>query len=178
MRATLFAERTRDALYSQPLTPTVNTVQNVGLMRTAGMELALQGDEVLLPGLSLNGSVTYAHSRIARNALFPASVGKRQPRVPDWRANALASYRLGQAWSATLGARYSGRQYGTLDNSDPFGATYTGVSDYLVADVRLRYRISSQWSAALGVDNFNNATYWAFHPYTQRTVMAELRFDL
>lgn len=176
-RATLFAESTRDALYSQALTPTVNTVQNVGRIRTRGLELAQQADNVL-PGLTVNSSLTWTHSVIAENAAFPASVGKRQPRVPQWRANLLAVYQFEGKWSATLGLRYSGRQFGTLDNSDPNGDTYMGVSDYMVADVRLRYRLDRQWSVALGIDNLNNATYWAFHPYTQRTVLAELRFDL
>lgn len=178
LRATLFHETTRDALYSQTLTPTVNTVQNVGRIRTRGLELAQQADNVLLPGLTFNSSLTWAHSVIVENAAFPASVGKRQPRVPQWRANLLASYRLGEKWSATLGLRYSGRQFGTLDNSDPNGETYMGVSDFVVADARLRYRLDRQWSVAVGIDNLNNATYWAFHPYTQRTILAELRFDL
>ena len=34
------------------------------------------------------------------------------------------------------------------------------------------------WSAAFGIDNLNNATYWAFHPYPQRTYSAELRYHL
>ena len=178
LRATLFHETTRDALYSQPLNAAVNTVQNVDRIRTTGLELAHQADHVLVPGLTINSSLTYAHSIIAANARFPASVGKVQPRVPDWRANLMAAWRFDDTWSATFGVRYSGHQYGTLDNSDPNGETYTGVSSYTVADVRLRYRINRQWSAALGVDNLNNATYWAFHPYTQRTVVAELRWDL
>jgi iron complex outermembrane receptor protein len=178
LRATLFHETTRDALYSQPLTATVNTVQNVGRIRTSGLELAQQADDLWLRGLSFSSSLTYADSRIAANDALPASVGKRQPRVPRWRANALASYRFGERWSGTLGARYSGRQYGTLDNSDPHGGTYMGVSDYLVADLRLRYRFDAHWSGALGVDNLGGEKYWAFHPYTQRTVVAELKFDL
>jgi iron complex outermembrane receptor protein len=178
LRATVFHENTRDALYSQALTPTVNTVQNVGEIRTTGLELSCQADHVLLHGLSLSGSATYADSEIVRNARLPASVGKRQPRVPDWRATLLASYHLGDKWTTSLGARYSGRQYGTLDNSDPNGATYTGVSDYFVADLRVRYRFSPQWTGALGIDNLNNRKYWAFHPYTQRTLIAELKFDL
>ncbi|WP_228895884.1 TonB-dependent receptor [Pseudoduganella aquatica] len=178
LRATVFHENTRDALYSQALTPTVNTVQNVGEIRTTGLELSYQADHVPVHGLSLTGSATYADSEIVRNARLPASVGKRQPRVPDWRATLLASYHLGDKWTTSLGARYSGRQYGTLDNSDPNGATYTGVSDYFVADLRVRYRFSPQWTGALGIDNLNNRKYWAFHPYTQRTLIAELKFDL
>jgi iron complex outermembrane receptor protein len=53
-----------------------------------------------------------------------------------------------------------------------------GVSDYLVFDARVRYRFDRHWSAAVGVDNLNDRKYWAFHPYTQRTVVAEVRWDL
>jgi iron complex outermembrane receptor protein len=44
--------------------------------------------------------------------------------------------------------------------------------------VRTRYRVAGQWSVAVGVDNLNNDKYWAFHPYTQRTLVAELKFDM
>jgi iron complex outermembrane receptor protein len=178
LRATLFHEATRDALYSQPLTPTVNTVQNIGRIRTTGVELAQAADDVLLRGLSFNSSLTFADSRIRANDANPASVGKRQPRVPRWRATALASWQATDRLSASAGLRYSGTQYGALDNSDTNGFTYTGVSRYLVADLRLRYRLDRHWSAALGVDNLGNEKYWAFHPYTQRTFVAEVRFDL
>jgi len=186
LRVTLFREITRDALYSQPLLvaggATVNTVQNVGRIRTNGLELSAQADdvgaEVGVRGLGLTASLTYADSIITENAGFPASVGKWQPRVPRWRATMLATWKASDRWTATLGGRYSGRQYSTLDNSDPNGNAYMGVSDYLVFDARVRYRISRQWSAAVGVDNLNDRKYWAFHPYTQRTVVAEVRWDM
>jgi iron complex outermembrane receptor protein len=97
--------------------------------------------------------------------------------VPRWRANLVATYRPDDSWSFTGGLRYSGLQYGTLDNSDPNGYSYTGVSRFLVADVRVQYRIARQWTASVGIDNLGNQTYWAFHPYPQRTFSAELRYD-
>lgn len=178
LRLTSFHELTRDALYSQPLTSTVNTVQNVGRIRTNGIEVASQMERVLVEGLSINSSLTFADSIITENRALPASEGKWQPRVPRWRANVLAAYRAGDQWSASIGVRYSGRQYSALDNSDTHGETFTGVSDYMVADVRLRYKFDKNWSMAVGVDNLNNAKYWAFHPYTMRSCSAELRFDL
>lgn len=181
LRSTVFLEHTRDALYSQTnvtVTPNVTNIQNVDTIRTRGLELALTASDWGLRGLDLGASLTYADSKITKNDKFPASVGKWQPRVPDWRASAVVTYAVGERWSATLGARYSGRQYGQLDNSDPNGASYTGFSDYVVADVRVKYRIDKQWSAAFGIDNLNNRVYWAFHPYPQRTFNAELRFDL
>jgi iron complex outermembrane receptor protein len=180
LRATLFAERTVDALYSQTnvtVTPNVTNIQNVDAIRTLGAEVALQANDVGLKGLDLNASVTYADSIITRNDKFPASVGQWQPRVPQWRATALLSYALDDQWSGSFGARYSGRQYGQLDNSDSNGFAYTGFSRYVISDVRLRYRANRQWIASVGIDNLGNSTYWAFHPYPQRTLLAELRYD-
>ncbi|MES2017931.1 MAG: TonB-dependent receptor [Pseudomonadota bacterium] len=178
LRATMFLERSRDALYSQALTATINTVQNVDAIRTNGIELAWQTADLGIKGLDLNSSVTYTDSIITANRGLAASVGKRQPRVPAWRATAVASYRHDDRLSATLAARYSGKQYGQLDNSDTNGFSYLGFSRFFVVDARVHFKLDKQWSAAIGVDNLNNYKYWAFHPYPQRTVVAELKFDL
>lgn len=180
LRATLFHERTRDALYSQTnvtTTPSVTNIQNVESIRTSGMEFAADLTGVGLEDLDINGSVTFADSIIRDNPNFPASVGQWQPRVPRWRANLLANYHPGEHWNLTGGIRYSGRQFNTLDNSDTNSYAYTGTSPFLVADARVRYVHDSHWSGALGVDNLTNRTYWNFHPYAQRTWIAELKYD-
>lgn len=180
-RATFFFENTRDALYSQTnvsVVPNVTNIQNIDAIRTRGFELAYQGNDVLWRGFDLSTSLTFADSIITRNDKFPDSVGKWQPRVPRWRANGVASWRADNQWSYSLGVRYSGPQFGTLDNGDPNGRAYTGFSQYFVADLRIRYRIDRQWAISVGIDNLNNANYWAFHPYPQRTLFSELRFEL
>ena len=180
-RATWFFEETRDALYSQvdvAAGGTVATIQNVDRIRTSGLEVAAGARDVVVRGVALDGSVTYADSTIARNDKFPASVGRWQPRVPRWRATLLASYTVADRWSTSVGVRYSGRQFGQLDNSDTNGFAFTGFSRYLVVDLRAQYRVSRSWLVSAGVDNVNNDRYWAFHPYPQRTFSAELRFDL
>ncbi len=180
LRATAFFERTKDALFSQTnvsVTPNVTNIQNVDAIRTHGIELALQAADVAIKGLDITSSVTWTRSVITKNDKFPASVGKWQPRVPDWRANVLATYRTNDRWSFTGGLRYSGLQYGTLDNSDPNGATYTGVSKFLVADVRARYNVNKTITLSAGIDNLNNEKYWAFHPYTQRMFVVEVKAD-
>ena len=82
------------------------------------------------------------------------------------------------ARSASVGARYSGPQFRTLNNADINGYTYQGVSKYFTVDARVLWRISRQWSAAVGIDNLNDYHYWNFHPYPQRSYSAELKFDL
>jgi outer membrane receptor protein involved in Fe transport len=45
-------------------------------------------------------------------------------------------------------------------------------------DVRVRYQISKQVSAAVGIDNLNSYQLWNFHPYPQRTCVAALKWAL
>ena len=181
LRLTAFFERTKDALYSQTnvlVTPNVTNVQNVDAIRTKGLELSYQAANVFVRGLELGSSLTWTDSKITRNDKFPASVGKWQPRIPEWRASAVATYRPDDTWSYTLGARYSGKQYSTLDNTDVNGFAYQGASRYFTTDVRVRYQITQQVSAAVGIDNLNNYQFWNFHPYPQRTYLAELKVSL
>ncbi|XHS77990.1 TonB-dependent receptor [Burkholderiaceae bacterium UC74_6] len=186
-RLTFFAEDTHDSLYSQTLfdataNKNISRVQNVDHIATSGVEATLFSSEGLLKNLDLAMSLTYADSKIKSNAGFVVTagdtVGKWQPNIPRWRATAVASYRFDDHWTATLAGRYSGRQYRTLNNADVNGFTYQGVSKYATVDARVLYRINRQWSAALGVDNLNNYKFWNFHPYSQRSYSAELKFDL
>ena len=187
LRFTLFTESTRDSLYSQTTFDSaanrnITRVQNIGLIKTNGLEVAYSGTDVWKKGLDLNASVTYADSVIKENDGFVVvpgdTIGKRQPNVAKWRASALVSYRLNEQWTAALGARYSGPQYRTLNNGDINGYTYQGVSKYFTADLRVRYQIDRRWSAAFGIDNLNNYRYWNFHPYPQRSYSAELKYDI
>ncbi len=189
LRATVFRENVKDSLYSQSLLvdgKSVSRVQNVDAMRTNGIEVALSGNDVLAnivgKGLDLSGSVTYADSRITANQGFVSkpgdTIGKYQPRVPVWRATALVSYRFDDKFTASVGARYSGKQFSTLDNSDVNGFAYTAASKYFTVDLRARYQFSKQGSFAFGIDNVNNYQYWNFHPYPQRSYSAQLKFDL
>ncbi len=181
LRLTAFFERTKDALYSQTnvtVSPNVVSIQNVQEIRTRGLELSHQAADVWVKGLELASSLTWTRSIITRNDSFPASVGKWQPRIPRWRASAVATWRPDAKWSYTLGARYTGRQYSTLDNADPNGFAFQGASRYFTTDARVRWQMDERWSAAFGIDNLNNYKYWNFHPYPQRSYSAELKFDL
>jgi iron complex outermembrane receptor protein len=190
VRLTWFAEQVTDALYSQTVydaaaNRNISRVQNVGRIVTNGLELVYGGTDVGtaigIRGLDLNGSVTYADSVIKENNGFVTTpgdtVGKRQPNIPRWRATVLGNYRFTEEFSASLGVRYSGQQYRTLNNIDVNGYTYQGVSPFVTADVRALWRINKTFTASIGIDNLNNARYWNFHPYPQRTYMATLRAD-
>jgi iron complex outermembrane receptor protein len=189
LRLSLFNEVIDGALISQtapvsvvqPNGTTITTptsfVQNVDQTRARGIEIAIDRRGVL-PGLDLSGSVTYADAITSRNTVFPASVGKLLPSVPRWKANAVVTWRPVQTVALTAAARYSSRNYATLDNSDVFPDTYQGFDTYFVIDLRETVRLSRHLELALGIDNANNDRYFLFHPFPQRSVTASLQWKL
>jgi iron complex outermembrane receptor protein len=182
VRLSLFQQDLHNALLSQaaPLvagsTTLYSYVQNVDQVRVRGFELVADRYDVLIPGLELIGSVTYADGRTLKDIGFPAAVNKRVPQLPKSRANAVATYRPNDDWSFTLGARYSDPSFGTIDNSDPNTHTYQGFDGYLVADARIQYRWDQNWTLSAGVDNLNNDKYFLFHPFPQRTFLMEIHY--
>lgn len=178
LRMTLFRDDVRDALYSQTnvtVFPNVTNIQNIDKVRTDGVELAYNAENVLFHGLDISGGVTYADSEIRKNDKFPASVGNRMPRIPDWRLNASATWRQSGRLSWTLGVRHSGRQYNTLDGSDINPDTYGGTSRYTLWDARVNWKLDKHFRLAAGVDNLTDRRTFVFHPYPARTWLLELR---
>ncbi|MFZ2650626.1 MAG: TonB-dependent receptor [Burkholderiaceae bacterium] len=187
-RLSLFHEDKRDALISQTdvtVTPNISSIQNVDKVRTMGIEIAGQVSDAGLRGLDLNGSLTYADSKILRDARNPGLEGTAQPRIPDWRATLVALYRASDALSYSLSYRFSGRQHNQLFNTvtgqynDPNPDVYGAVSHYSVFDAKLLYRIDNRWSASLGVNNLGDFKYFVNpNPYPQRTWFAGVKYDL
>jgi iron complex outermembrane recepter protein len=184
LRTSLFYEDKRDALTSQTDTTsipgfTISSIQNIDKIRTKGIETALQMSDLWFDGFDLNGSVTYVDSEIVKNDKNPFTVGKDQPRIPDWRATIVGVYHVNDKFSVSLAGRYSGNQeinllYNTT-NPNTYGTTAT---KYTVFDTKLVYKVNNQWTASLGVNNLNNYKYYVNpNPYPQRTFFAGMKFD-
>jgi iron complex outermembrane receptor protein len=187
IRLTLFEERVNNAIISQ--TNNVNqlpvtTFSNVNAIRMQGVELSAQKDNVAIKGLELFGSVTYVDSRILSDPTFtnvttglPENVvGDRVPYVPDWRAKFGVTYRPNESWAFTVAARYSGKQYSTLDNSDSVSHVYGAFDNYIVADMKVHYNATQNFSFDFGIDNLFNEQYFLFHPFPGRTYVLAGRY--
>jgi iron complex outermembrane receptor protein len=183
VRLSLFHESIKDALASQtapfPDDPQrlVSFVQNIGRVRTNGIEIAFDKLD-LLPRFDLSGSVTVADPRTVSDPAFPAAEGKLIPQVPKRKATAVATWRPTDRLALTAAARYASRSFGTIDNSDVVGHTYQGFEGYFVADARAVYRLSRSLSVSGGVENLTDKRYFLFHPFPGRTVTAELNWHL
>lgn len=184
IRATLFQENKHDALISQTITTGIGCIgvnctfiQNVDEIRTRGLELATQWQDVAIHGLDLSSSLTLTDAEVLRNKANPATEGNHPTRIPDVVAKAVATYHYSNALSYSLAARYSGRQYFYLDNSDSNPGVYNSASKYFFIDARMAYRFADRWTATLGVDNLNNYKAYVLHPYPQRTAFVQVKFD-
>ncbi|HEY4320989.1 MAG TPA: TonB-dependent receptor [Gemmatimonadales bacterium] len=189
VQLSLFQDDVHDAIISQylPLVAGSSTlysvVANVDHVRGRGAELVIDHNNVAIAGLELSGSVTYVDARTLAisgqaSATAPAgsAIGKRLPQIPDWRANAMATYRPDYRWAFTLAARYSGKLYTTLDDADVNPNTWQGFSKWFVMDAKVNFRINRHLDASLGVDNLNNDKYFFYHPFPERTVTGGLSY--
>jgi iron complex outermembrane receptor protein len=205
LRLSLFQERVKDAIFSQQTLLSTgaisSTPSNVGEIQTYGIEFAGEASDVGIQGLDLSGNTTWTNSEITENsaadaataaqtaaqkatalatnpnALVP-STGKRQPRVPEWRASATIGYRPTDKLTTSVSARYSSPQFSQLNNSDINAATYgSGGTAYFIVDLHAKYQITKQVSASAGIDNVNNQEVWLFHPFPSRTYFAELKYN-
>ncbi|SCX48162.1 TonB-dependent receptor [Nitrosospira sp. Nsp1] len=203
LRLSLFQERIKNAIFSQTglitnpatgVTSQATFISNVGEIDTYGIEVSGEKADAGIKGLDILGNFTWVDSRINSNhdadaaaaALGPTaanpnaaipSTGKRQPRLPTWRANAIVTYRANEKLTASVSVRYSSGQFGQLNNSDTNGFAYTGITSYVVADLIAKYKITKQLTAIGGINNVNNDKYWIFHPFPQRTFFAQLKFN-
>jgi iron complex outermembrane receptor protein len=203
VRLSFFQERVRNAIYSTTSLYPNNTVQsfitNIGQTDTFGLELAGDANDVFIDKLNFHASGTWADSTITDNyaadaaAAMPGafsasalaanpnsaapSTGMMQPRIPTWRSTFTISYSPVKDLTTSVSGRYSSAMYSQLNNSDTNHSTYVGNSSYFVVDTKINYQVTKQWSINAGIDNINNQNYWIFHPFPQRTYVAQLKFN-
>jgi iron complex outermembrane receptor protein len=180
-RASLFREDRYDALISQTNVSSVGTtsiyIQNVDHVRIHGIELATELKNVMIPRLDVVANATLIDSEILKNDAAPSYINKKVPRIPRQIYKAVATYRISDDFTMSLAARYSGRQFIQLDNSDINPETYQGASRFLFVDAKANYKFKDRWTASLGVDNIFNDQAFVHHPFPQRTGYAQIKFD-
>jgi iron complex outermembrane receptor protein len=179
LRASLFQDDVRDTIWSQlnlNVFPNVTNVQNVGRVRTRGLELVGQIDSLGIQGLSADANIAFSKSTILENDNYLPSVGKNWSRVPRVRSATTLVYAPADRWSVAATYRYSGPQFNEINNSDYNTDVYGGVSRVRQLDVRLLLKPAKGTELALGVDNLNNYQAYQLHPYPGRTLFAEARY--
>lgn len=189
VQVALFQDDVHDAIIAQylPLVPGSATLYsylaNVDHVRARGVELTLGASDVFVKGLEFSGSVTYLDARtlalsgrVSATAPAGSAIGKFLPNIPQWRTTFVTTYRPAERLSFTVAGRYSDKQWTTLDNSDVNPNVYGGFAGWFVADARAQYRVDRHWTASFGVDNLLDRKYFLYHPFPQRTFVADVKY--
>jgi iron complex outermembrane receptor protein len=154
----------------------VTNVQNIGRVRTRGLELVGQLDRLGIQGLSAEANIAFSKSTILENDNYLPSLGKNWTRVPRVRSATTLVYAPADTWSASATYRYSGAQFNEITNSDYNTDVYGAVSRVSQLDVRLLLKPAKGTEVAIGVDNLNNNRAYQLHPYPGRTLFGEVRY--
>ena len=204
VRLSVFQEQIKDAIYTQTTfkpnggNATLSTSSNVGEIQSYGLEFAADKSNVGIEGVDLFGTFTYVNSTITENSETDAATalstptatnpytrvpttGKNQPKVPQWRAAGIVAYRpsvFNNKLNTSVNFRYTGTQYGQLNNTDTnFATPKGGGTSNLIVDLHANYNITKQIMVAGGIDNVNDAQVWIYHPEAARTYFAELKYN-
>jgi len=180
VRLSFYEDDVRNVIFSQTFisgASTVTNIQNVDRVRTRGAEVAYEAQSVYVKGLDIMASLAYNDAITLENSINQSYVGHHFYRIPLWRADLVATYRQNTQWAYTLAARYSGRQWNTLDNTDVNPDTFGGTSSFTVLDAKISYDAMKNVKLGLGVNNLTDQRYYVFHPYPGRTVYAEAKIS-
>ena len=179
MSLSLFRDSVDNVIYNQQNVFNGATYyQNVGNVRSHGVELSANLNGLFSGWLDVNLNGAVQDATIEANAALPASVGKRFPRIPHCRAHLEATLHPARAFAFTVGLRYEGEQYNDLLNSDNESGGFGYVSDFLFVDLKARYFVNRERTVEIdaGVDNVNGDRAWVYHPYPQRVFLGSVRY--
>ncbi|MCK9543896.1 MAG: TonB-dependent receptor [Novosphingobium sp.] len=150
---------------------------NIGKVRTWGADLIVSAENVVIDGLSLDANLSWIDVEVTRNALNPALVGNKFPRVPKWRANASIRYSPSADWSFAANFRHQSTPDRNIENnSSSLCDTFYCVSTFSFVDLKATKRFGA-FELSAGVDNLLDEKAFVYHPYPGRTFMLSLKWD-
>jgi len=187
-RASFFAEDANDALISQygnvnPAQPSglYSYWMNVKKVRSRGLEVSSDVQKFVFATLDFYSAVTIVDSVIAANEGVTISgksvVGNKTPGVSPLRVKFVATYRPDDKLSLSLGGSYQKQFFSSIDNNDVNPNTYQGFAGYTVFDIKARHKIDKNTTASMGIDNLTDQKYFLYHPFPQRTFVANLKYN-
>lgn len=175
LRMNLFVDDVADVIFNQTATVDnrrLSTFLPIDRVRTRGADFAYDRPGIF-GRLDLRLNATYTDAVILRNAVDPTIVGNAFPRMPDWRAHLLATYRAASRWTIAAGIRYSAASFGDLDNSDTTKHVFGAQDAYTGLNLRIAYRLSEQTELRMSIDNATDEIAYVHHPWPGRTVFLE-----
>lgn len=180
LRLNLFRENIADVIEAQstilPGGASVRTFIPVDQVETRGIEFIANIVD-LLPALDVRFNTAWTDAVIRENDANPALEGKVFPRMPEWRANLLATYHLNPDWNIGANLQYASDSFGNLDNSDQADQVYGAQDAYTRIGVKTNYQFNEQLGLSGGIDNITNEIAYVAHPWPGRSYYLSVSYD-
>lgn len=181
LRVNFFSETIEDVIESQSTVldggTSLRTFLPVDKIRTEGIEFIANGNDMLVEKLDIRFNVVYTDSEIVKNRPDPRIEGNVYPRMPDWRANLLATYRLTDNWDVGANLQYASDSFGRTDNMDREDNVYSAQDGFTRIGLKTTYRMTNGIALGLGIDNLTDEVAYVAHPWPGRTFYANFSYD-
>lgn len=180
LRVSLFQENIKDVIEAQstvlPGGISVRTFIPIDEVETWGVEFVANIVDAR-PNLDLRFNAAWTDATIRENNANPLLEGKVYPRMPEWRANLLATYHLSEDWTLGANLQYAADSYGNLDNSDKENNVDGAQDGYLRLGFKSNYQINDQLGLSVGIDNVTNEKDYVAHPWPGRSYYLSMSYD-
>jgi iron complex outermembrane receptor protein len=182
VRVNVFSETVEDVIQAQSATlpggTSVRTFIPVDKVRTRGVEFIANASNLFVDDLDVRFNTTYTDSEIVENTPDPSIEGNTFPRMPDWRANLLATYHMNNRWDIGGNIQYASDSFGRLDNTDDEDNVFGAQDGYTRLGLKTVYRLTDQARISAGVDNLTDEIAYVAHPWPGRTYYVNVSYQL
>lgn len=143
---------------------------NLGKNRIQGIESSL-----MLPlgyGLSVHLTYTFMDSRILKS-IESATIGNKVAGIPAHMAYGALNYDKG-AFYGSFGVEYASKPYKNAMNTLTPSGVYGATDSYIIADLRLGWRINKNLDISSNITNLFNHTYYSYYRASGRAFFVSL----
>ena len=175
----LFHEDVDDVIFNQTSSLSgITTFLPIDTVKTDGAELIVAMQNLFGLPLDIAFNTTYTDAKITRNINNPELVGRDFPRIPEFRSNLRANYKISEQVSIGGSIRYASNTFGELDNSDTEDDTFGAHTRYTFVGLKANWDVSSNIKLSAGVDNLFDEEAYVFHPWPGRTLHLSLKYSI
>lgn len=143
---------------------------NLGKNRIQGIESSL-----MLPldyGLSVHLTYTFMDSKILKS-IESATIGNKVAGIPAHMAYGALNYDKG-AFYGSFGVEYASKPYKNAINTPTPSGVYGATDSYIIADLRLGWRINKNLDISSNITNLFNHTYYSYYRASGRAFFVSL----
>ncbi len=166
LKVVYFDNQMTDLIYRKDLSTTQRLNINVGKAEDKGVELEFK--QQMGPHFHGFANATFNKTEIKENSARPETVGKQFIDSPERMYNLGGTVTSGPA-TASMSGRYASKRFRNDDNSDRVDGVHGAREPYLVADAQVSYRLSTNLTASVAVDNVFNRDYFDLYHMSGRS---------